>query len=80
MAFVFAIMFMALTVASVIAYNGTPHGGPTTVCGPIDFFGSTFTVNADCRLISAGEVVAAVLFFIVAVFAALAARPRGSRR
>lgn len=70
-----AILFFALAIATIVAYNGTPHGGPTTTCGPIHAFGQHLTVHTDCRYISAGEVGTAVAFFLLAVIAALIGRP-----
>jgi hypothetical protein len=71
-----AVLFLVIAVAALAAFGGTPHAGPTSTCGPIDFFGYSFTVNGDCRYVSFGEVAIAVVFFILAVIAALAARPR----
>jgi hypothetical protein len=76
MGIVLGIIFLVIAVAAVAAYTGTPHGGPTTTCGPITFFGHTYTVSADCRYISAGEIAVAVVFFLLAVVVVLAARPR----
>jgi hypothetical protein len=78
MGLVLAAIFVALAILAAVAYNSTPHGGPTTTCGPIHYLGHTFTVTADCRYVSSGEVGVAVLFFILALVAALSARP-GSR-
>ena len=75
MAIVFAILLLAVGVAALILYGDTPHGGPTTDCGPINFFGNTFTLHADCRYASAAEIIVALTFFLLAVFAALSARP-----
>jgi hypothetical protein len=76
MGLVLAAIFVAVAVLAAVAYNGTPHGGPTTTCGPITFLGHTYTVTADCRYVSSGEIGVAVLFFILALIAALSARPR----
>lgn len=75
MGIVIAIILVALAVVALIAYGGTPHGGPTSVCGPITAFNHTFTVNADCRYISVAELIAAGAFFFLALVAALSARP-----
>ena len=75
MLIILALILVGLAIVSLVAYGATPHGGPTTSCGPIHFFGQTFTVNTDCRYVSAGEIVAIVAFFLLAFFAALAARP-----
>ena len=75
MGIVLAIILLALAIGALVAYAGTPHGGPTTTCGPIHAFGHAFTVNTDCRYISAGEIAVAVGFFLLAVIAALSARP-----
>ena len=76
MAFVLAFIFLAAGIVALVAYGGTPHGGPTTTCGPISFFGHNFTVSADCRYVSAGEVAAAVALFLLAVVAVLLGRPK----
>ena len=76
MGLIFAFVFLAVGILALIAYGGTPHGGPTTSCGPIDFFGHSFTLSADCRYISAGEVALAVVSFLLAVVALLIGRPR----
>jgi hypothetical protein len=75
MGILLAILFLALGILALVAYNGTPHGGPTTTCGPIHAFGQQLTVHTDCRYISAGEVGGAVAFFLLAVIAAVASRP-----
>lgn len=75
MGIVVAIVLLAVAGASLVAYGGTPHGGPTTSCGPMNVFGQTLTVNTDCRYISAGELIVAGLFFFLAIIAALSARP-----
>lgn len=76
MGIVLAIIFLAVAAVALVAYGGTPHGGPTTTCGPITIFSHTFTVNADCRYLSIGELVIGGLFFFMAITAALSARPR----
>lgn len=76
MGIIFALIFVAAAAVTAIAYGGTPHGGPTTSCGPIDFFGQTFTIGADCRYVSVGELVIAGIFFFLAIVAALSGRPR----
>ncbi len=77
MGFILAIIFLAIGVVTLVAYGGTPHGGPTTNCGPIDFFGHSYTVSADCRYVSAGEITIAIACFLLAVISVLLARPRG---
>jgi len=76
MGLVLAVLFLVLAIAVAIVYGGTPHGGPTTTCGPITVFGHHFTISADCRYVSVSELVVATVFFLLAVFTALAARPR----
>ena len=75
MGIILAIGFVALAVFGVVAYNGTPHGGPTSVCSPVDIFGSVLSVPFDCRYFSLGEIVFVVVCFLLAVVAALSARP-----
>jgi hypothetical protein len=76
MAIVLAFVFLAAAVVAFVAYGGTPHGGPTTTCGPIQFFGHTYTINGDCRYVSAVEVTAAIAFLLIALITVMAARPR----
>jgi hypothetical protein len=76
MGLVLAALFVVVAVLAAVAYNGTPHGGPTTTCGPISFLGHSYAVTADCRYVSSGEIGVAVLFFILALIAALASRPK----
>lgn len=78
MGFVVAAFFLAVGIVSLVTYNATPHGGPTTSCGPITAFDQTFTVAADCRYISVGELAIGGLFIFLAILVALASRPRGS--
>ena len=73
--FLLAILFLVLSIMAMVLYNGTPHGGPTAVCGPITFFGHTMTVGADCRYVSVGELLVAFSFFFLAVISALTALP-----
>ena len=75
MALVLAFLFLAAGVLALLAYGGTPHGGPTTTCGPINFLGSNVTLTADCRYVSAAEIATGVVFIGLAIFIALAARP-----
>jgi hypothetical protein len=72
----FAFLFLALAVVAAILYHGTPHGGPTTVCGPIIFFNYTFNVDTDCRYMSVGELAAAFVFFFLSVVCVLGSRPK----
>jgi hypothetical protein len=76
MGIVLAIICLAIAILTLVVYNDTPHGGPTTSCGPIHVFGNTVTVGTDCRYLSAGEIVVAAAFFILAVVAVLSARPK----
>jgi hypothetical protein len=76
MGIILAIIFIGIAVMAAITYSATPHGGPTTSCGPITVFQHTFTIHADCRYVSVGELVATGLFFFLALAAALSARPR----
>ena len=75
MGLVVAVVFLAVGVLALVAYGGTPHGGPTTTCGPIQFFNYTLTANTDCRYVSAVEIAVAIAFFLIAIITALAARP-----
>lgn len=75
MSFILAFGFLALAVLGIVTYNGTPHDGPTSVCSPINFFGSVLTVPFDCRYFSLGEIVFTILCFVLAVVAAFSARP-----
>lgn len=74
---ILAIIFVGIAVAAAVTYGATPHGGPTTSCGPIDVFQHSFIIHADCRYVSVGELVTAGLFFFLALVAGLSARPRG---
>jgi len=76
MALIVVLAFMAIAVLALFAYGGTPHSGPATTCGPINVFGNHFTLTADCRYVSAAEIAIAAVFFALAVFIALSARPR----
>lgn len=75
MGIVLALVFLVIGIVTVVIYNGTPHGGPTTSCGPITAFNQTVTVNADCRYVSIGELAVAGLFIFLAILVALASRP-----
>lgn len=76
MGFVLAILFLIVGIAALMAYNGTPHGGPTDVCSPINVFNHTYSVAADCRYVSIGELAIVAIFFFAAVLAILVARTR----
>lgn len=76
MALVAGVIFVLLAVVAILAYGGTPHGGPTTTCGPIDIGGKSFTLQTDCRYVSAAEVGIIIVFLLLAFFSLLAARPR----
>jgi hypothetical protein len=71
---------LAIAILALIAYGGTPHGGPTASCGPINVVGHSFTLSTDCRYVSIGELAVAGLFFFLAIAAAVSARPRGPVR
>jgi hypothetical protein len=75
MSIILAIGFLALAILGIVSYNGTPHAGPTSVCSPISIFGSVLSVPFDCRYFSLGEIVFIVVCFLLAVVAALSARP-----
>lgn len=75
MGLVFAVILFALGAVAVIVFGATPHGGPTTSCGPITVFGHTFTVPADCRYLSIGELAAAGLLIFLGIATAVMARP-----
>jgi hypothetical protein len=75
MSIILAIGFLVLAILGIVSYNGTPHGGPTSVCSPISIFGSVLSVPFDCRYFSLGEIVFIVVCFLLAVVAALSARP-----
>jgi hypothetical protein len=77
MGIILGIIFLAIAVVAAAAFGGTPHTGPTTTCGPITIFNQTFTANTDCRYVSVAEGVVAIVFFLLALFAVLSARPRG---
>ena len=70
-----AIVCVALGILGIVAFNGTPHGGPTSVCSPVSLFGSVFSVPFDCRVLTWGEIIFIAVCFLLAVMAALAARP-----
>jgi len=75
MILVVAMIFLGIAVVAMYAYSATPHGGPTTVCGPVNLFGHTFNPQADCRYLSIGELVIAGAFLFLAILLALRARP-----
>ena len=77
MGIVLAVVFLAVGILALIAYSGTPHGGPTQTCSPIVVFNHTYTINADCRYVSIGELAVVAVFLFAAVLTALAARPKG---
>lgn len=76
MGFLLAALFVGVGIAALVAYNGTPHGGPTDTCTPIQFFSHTYSVAADCRYVSIAELAVVAVFFFAAVLAVLVARPR----
>jgi hypothetical protein len=71
--------FVVLALVGVVAYNGTPHGGPTAICSPIDAFGLSTSVPFDCRYLTFGEIAFIVLCFLLAVVSAFSARPSAQR-
>ena len=75
MGFILAFVFLAIAIGGLVLYGGTPHGGPTSVCGPIDVLGHTYTVTTDCRYVSAAEVAVIVAFLLLAVVSVLVSRP-----
>ncbi|GAC1661571.1 MAG: hypothetical protein NVS9B15_25130 [Acidobacteriaceae bacterium] len=76
MGIIIAVLLVAVAVVAMVAYGGTPHGGPTTLCGPIDVFGYRInSVTGDCRYISIGELAIAGVFLFLALMVALASRP-----
>jgi hypothetical protein len=75
MSILLAIGFLVLALLGIVTYNGTPHGGPTSVCSPVSIFGSVLSVPFDCRYFSLGEIVFIIVCFLLAVVAALSARP-----
>jgi hypothetical protein len=79
MGLVLAIVFLGVGIAALVAYNGTPHGGPTEVCSPIYFFNHTYSFSADCRFVSIGELAVVAIFFFAAVLAVLVYRTRPQR-
>lgn len=76
MGLVLAILFLLVGIAALLAYNGTPHGGPTDVCTPINFFNHQYSIAADCRYVSIGELAIVAIFFFAAVLAVLVARTK----
>lgn len=79
MGIVLAIVFLAIGIAALVAYNGTPHGGPTDVCSPINFFNHTYSITADCRIVSIVELALVAVFFFATVLAILVYRTRPHR-
>jgi hypothetical protein len=80
MGIVLAIVFLGIGIAALVAYNGTPHGGPTDVCSPVNFFNHTYAISADCRYISIGELAVVAVFFFASILAVLVARTKPPRR
>lgn len=70
-----AIFFLALGVVALIAFSGTPQTTGASTCGPITFFNWQFSVHADCKVISIPELVTGIGLFLLALLAALTARP-----
>jgi hypothetical protein len=77
MGLVLAVIILAIGVLFLAAYGGTPHGGPTSTCTPINFLGQTYSISGDCRYISIGEIGLGIAFILLAIFIAVASRPRG---
>jgi hypothetical protein len=75
MGFVLAFLFVVAAVVALTLYGGTPHGGPTATCGPVNFLGNRFTIGADCRYVSITELAIAGLCFFFALMSLLTARP-----
>lgn len=75
MSAILALGFMALALLGIVSYNGTPHGGPTSVCSPITVFGSILSIPFDCRYFSLGEIIFIIVCFLLALVAAFSARP-----
>lgn len=75
MSIILAIGFVVLALLGIVSYNGTPHGGPTAVCSPVSIFGTVLSVPFDCRYFSLAEIIFIVICFVLAVVAALSARP-----
>ncbi|MGH2442417.1 MAG: hypothetical protein ACRDFX_04570 [Chloroflexota bacterium] len=75
MGLIAAVVLLVLSVGAMVVYSGTPHGGPTASCGPISAFNHTFTINADCRYLSVGELVLAGVLFFLALLIGLSSRP-----
>lgn len=76
MGIIIAILLVGVAVVAMVAYGGTPHGGPTTVCGPITFFGHRIdSVSGDCRYVSIGELGVAAVFLFLGLMVALSFRP-----
>lgn len=73
---ILAVIFLVLAILTFVAYGGTPHGGPTTTCAPIHFFGHDFTIKTDCRYVSAAEIALAIALLLLSVITTLMARPR----
>lgn len=76
MGLILAILFLLIGVAALVAYNGTPHGGPTDVCTPVNFLNHSYSIPADCRYVSIGELAVVAIFFFAAVLAVLVARTK----
>ncbi|GAC1322543.1 MAG: hypothetical protein NVSMB22_09400 [Chloroflexota bacterium] len=75
----YAFLLAAAGGLALSVYNNTPHYGPTVVCAPITILGTNYSIGADCRVISALELTAAVVFFLLAVIFLLLSRPRRRR-
>lgn len=78
MGIVLAIVFLGIGIAALVAYNGTPHGA-TDVCSPITFFNHTYSISADCRYVSIGELAIVAIFFFASVLAVLVSRTKPQR-
>jgi tryptophan-rich sensory protein len=76
MGLVLAILFLIVGIAALVAYNGTPHGGPTDVCSPINFLNHSYSIDTDCRYVSIGELAIVAVFFFATVLAILVVRTK----
>lgn len=76
MGFVLALLFLLVGITALLAYNGTPHGGPTEVCTPVNVLNHSYSIAADCRYVSIGELAIVAIFFFAAVLAVLVARTK----
>jgi hypothetical protein len=76
MGLILAIVFFGIGILALVAYNGTPHGGPTNVCAPVTILNHSYSVAADCRYVSIGELAIVAIFFFASVLCVLVARTK----